>query len=170
MSTALHESECTPLSVLKAFMELDLPDGNDFDVSTSAGSQSYINAWRLFAQKSGVLGHKLAVCSALTKRDRLTTIISKVSRFVERSREHALRSVDACTMFEAARDAQAEESDWLRFLSIFGKPKELERRKMARNKSMMKVSDKMTKEYDRLWRERELLRSQIQALVPELQP
>ena len=150
-------------------MNLDLPDGNNFDVSTAAGSQSYRNAWRLFAKESGILGHKLAVCSALARRDRLTTIISKVSRFVERSREHALQWVDTCTTFEAARDALARDNDWSTVLSIFGKPKELERRQMARHKSMMRLSDKMTKEYDRLWRERELLRSQIQALVPELQ-
>ena len=149
-------------------MTLDLPDARDHDFSSQVGRQTHLDAWRLFENKSSILGHKLAACSALAKRDRLTTIIAKVSRFVERSREFALRAIEAYKTFEAALQEQNKEEDIFKFISIFGKPKELKRREFVRNKRMMAISDKITKEYDRFWRERELLRTQIQALVPEL--
>ncbi len=167
MSTRLNERDCTPKAVLVSFMTLDLPDANDHDMSSRAGRQGYTTAWRRYEADSSVLGHKLAACLALAKRDRLATLLTKVSRFVEHSREFAVRTTEAHKEFEAA--TKAKDDDPFALLWIFGKPKEVKRRDAARDKRLMAISDKLIKEYDRLWRERELLRTQIQALVPETQ-
>lgn len=161
----IRKRDCTPKAVLEKFLALDLPDAHDHDFSSPASRQRYVAAWCRYQEECDVLGHQLAVCSVVEKRNRLTTLISKVSKFVERSRDFAVRAIEAQRTFQAA--AKAQDEDPFALFWIFGKPKELRRREGARDKKLEAISDKLTKEYDRLWRERELLNTQIQALLPE---
>jgi hypothetical protein len=166
MPTRIDEADCTPEAILKSFMNLDLPDATEFKLTTRDGRQLYLDAWHDFKRESTTLEHKLAVNSALGTRDPLSQTVRKVSKFVKQSRELASRAIEVYKMFGDV--AQARDDDPLQFLWLFGKPKDVKRQETAVNRRMTAEGDRIIKQYDRLWHERELLLTQIQVVAPQI--
>lgn len=164
----IDEADCTAGAILTSFVKLELPSANKYDVASQDGRRLYLDAWREFEKASTALEHKLAVHSALGKRSSLSPTVTKVSKFVKQSREFAARAVEVYKMFDDV--LQARSDDPRAFIWLFGKPNDVKRQETAVNRKMSAAGDKIIKEYDRFWHERELLLTQIQVIAPQLAP
>jgi hypothetical protein len=166
MPMKIDEADCTAEAILTSFVKLELPNANNHDFASQDGRRLYLDAWRELEKESTALEHKLAVHSALGKRDSLSPTVTKVSKFAKRSREFASRAIAVYEMFDDV--LQARNDDPRAFIWLFGKPNDVRKHETAVNRKMSAAGDKIIKEYDRFWHERELLLTQIQVVAPQL--
>jgi hypothetical protein len=166
MANKIDEAECTSEAILESFVMLDLPDARSYTLTSQDGRRLYLDAWHKFKRESTTLEHKLAVRTALARRDGCSQVIAKVSKYVRRSSDFASRAIEVYQMFGDV--AQAREEDPRNFIWLLGKPRDAQRQEAAVDRKMTKISETIIKQYDRLWHERELLLTQIQVVAPQM--